>query len=141
MNLYLSEFRWGNGKRGHCLPGYYGNERPLFNWFEEAQPCPQAGEGMKSMRQSQVCAYKHSFLHLFFGFGKMETSKIKLTSKGHGQLALCWWKRRAAYPGLRAGGEQEIGLGDPSLELCAPLLPSSLCVPFAKAHPCPSWVL
>ncbi|XP_023612106.1 pre-mRNA-processing factor 40 homolog B isoform X4 [Myotis lucifugus] len=64
----------------------------------------------------------------------METSKLKMTSKGRSQLALGWWKREQTYPGLRAGSGQEVGLGDSFSEVYAPFLSSPLCFPFANAH-------
>ncbi|XP_014404096.1 PREDICTED: pre-mRNA-processing factor 40 homolog B isoform X4 [Myotis brandtii] len=64
----------------------------------------------------------------------METSKLKMTLKGLGQLALGWWKREQTYPGLRAGSGQEVGLGDSFSKVYAPFLSSPLCFPFANAH-------
>lgn len=70
----------------------------------------------------------------FLGFGKVETSKIKMALKELSQLALGWRERERTYAGLRAGGGQEPGLGDPSSELCAPFSSLPLCFPSAKAH-------
>lgn len=64
------------GMRDLCLPG-----------LREAQPCPQAGGWVKSLGKSPsvpVVEPPPSFL----GFGKVETSKIKMTLKELSQLAL-----------------------------------------------------
>lgn len=137
MNLCNGKFRWGTEKEATSSLDTLGMRDPCVTGLREAQSCPQAREWMKSLGKGQsvpVVESPPSFLWLW----QSGNFKIKMTLKG---VALGWQKREQTYSGLRAVGGQEIGLGDPSSELCAPFSFSPLCFPSASPSLCPSWVL